>query len=82
MELYKEILAQALKYGNVQITFPGNELDITKIVENVCYKALLEIKAIIEDDSLEDDACFVKIEEIVCVLEDIGSSGGARHDFG
>ena len=25
---------------------------------------------------------FEKIEEIVCLLEELGSSGGNRHDFG
>ena len=41
-----------------------------------------KIKAIIEDDSLEDKECFRKIEEIVCAFEEIGSNGGSRHDFG
>ena len=40
------------------------------------------IKAIIEDDSLEDKECFYKIEEIVSALEDIGCVGLGRHDFG
>ena len=41
-----------------------------------------KIKAIIQDDSLEDKECVNKIEKIVCTLEEIGSSGGNRHDFG
>ena len=82
MELYKEILTHALMNGEVQISFHGREPDIAKIVECVCYQALEKIKAIIEDDSLEDDECFMKIEEIVCALEEIGSGGGTRHDFG
>ena len=82
MDLYKEILAQALTFGEVKITFAGQQPDTTKIVEGVCYQALQKIKAIIEDDSLEDEACFQKIEEIVCTLEQIGSTGGNRHDFG
>ena len=82
MELYKEILAHALMYGEIQITFRGQEPDISRIVEDTCYKALQRIKAVIEDDSLEDKECFMKIEEIVNVLEDIGSGGGNRHDFG
>ena len=82
MELYKEILAHALMYGEIQITFPGQEPDLSKIVEGECYKALHKIKAIIEDDGLEDKECFMKIEEIVNKLEEIGSSVGNRHDFG
>ena len=81
MELYKEILAQALMQGEVKITFSG-ECDPAKIVEGECYKALEKIKAVIQDDSLSDQECFLKIEEIVNVLESVGSSGGFRHDFG
>lgn len=80
MELYKEILAHALTYGEVKVTFP--DMDISRIVEGECYKALQKIKAIIHDNGLEDAECFMKIEEIICTLENIGSSGGGRHDFG
>lgn len=82
MELYKEILARALMSGEIQITFSGQKPDISKMIEGKCYKALQKIKAIIEDDSLEDKECFMKIEEIVCVFEEIGSNCGSRHDFG
>lgn len=82
MELHKEILAQILSQQNVQIIFPDLQLDAAKIVELECYKALQKIKAVIEDDSLEDESCFRKIEEIVCIFEEMGSSGGGRHDFG
>lgn len=82
MELYKEILAHAITHGNVRVTFENPGMDIAKIVEEKCYKALQKIKAIIEDDSLEDSECFMKIEEVVCTLEEIGSSGGSRHNFG
>ena len=82
MELYKEILAQILSQQNAQIMFPDLRLDATKIVESECYKALQKIKAVMEDDSLDDESCFRKIEEIVCIFEEMGSSGGGRHDFG
>ena len=80
MELYKDILAHALMHADIKVTFP--EHDISEIVEGTCYRALNRIKAIIEDDSLEDRECFMKIEEIIRTLEEIGSSGGSRHDFG
>ena len=82
MELYKEILAHALNYGEVQIVFPGSASDISKIVECECYRALQKIKAILHDDCLNDAECFMKIEEIINVFEDIGSNGGSRHNFG
>jgi len=51
-------------------------------VEGVCYKALLQIKDILGDGALDDAECFEKIEQIVCLFEQIGSSGNGRHDFG
>lgn len=82
MELYKEILAHALAYEELQITFPTLQLNAEQIVEGTCYNALKKIKAVIEDDSLEDAECFARIEEIICTLEAFGISGGTRHDFG
>ena len=82
MELYKEILAQILSQQNTEILFPDLHMDATQIVELASYKALQKIKAVIEDDSLEDESCFKKIEEIVRIFEELGSSGGNRHDFG
>ena len=82
MELYKEILAHALQHGEIQITFSGEEPNLAEIVEGRCYRALKKIKDILQDSTLEDAACFLKIEEIVNTLEALGSSGGSRHDFG
>ena len=80
MDLYKEILIHALKQGEVKVTFP--EMAVSEITEGICYRALKRIKEIIYDDNLDDEDCFMKIEEVVCVLESIGSNGGFRHDFG
>ena len=82
MELYLEILAHILAHEELQITFPNLRIDAAQIVEGECYKALQNIKTIIEDDSLEDRECFMKIEKVVCALEEIGTSGSSRHDFG
>ena len=82
MDLYKEILVNILEQENVEITFTNLTINTEKIIENQCYKALNEIKSIIEDDSLDDKECFMKIEKIVTTLENIGSNGGNRHDFG
>lgn len=82
MELYKEILVQVLSQQSAEVVFSNLHLDATQIVELECYKVLQKIKAVIEDDGLEDESCFRKIEEIVCIFEKMGSSGGGRHDFG
>ena len=79
MELYKEILSDALSQYLSGCTLPQTE---AQLVESRCCNALKKIKAIIQDDSLDDRECFEKIEQIVCVFEEIGSSGGSRHDFG
>ena len=79
MELYKELLLQILREENVQISF--NNLNLDRLLESACYRTLCRIKEIIEDDTLEDPECFMKIEEIICVFEDLGSGCGRRHDF-
>ena len=81
MKLYKDILTEILSREEVQISFPNLNIDAGKIVEMECYKALHRIREILDDHTLEDSECFNKIEEIVNVFEEMGSSGGCRHDF-
>ncbi|MBR2013392.1 MAG: hypothetical protein IJ995_04175 [Clostridia bacterium] len=80
MELYKEILIKVLERHTANVEFPTLEIDAEKIVEQECYQALLKIKEIIENESLNDAECFEKIEEIIQTLEFVGSNGGNRHD--
>ena len=82
MELFTELLIKALENGKIEVTFPDMKLNAAELVESRCYAALCRIKSIVEDDTLDDPACFKKIEEIVRTLEFLGSSGGNRHDFG
>ncbi len=78
MDLYKAMLAEYIaEHGNLDTI-----VDADKILENLCYQALCRIKAVLEDDTLDDLECFMRIEEIVCVFEEMGSDGGSRHDFG
>jgi len=81
MNLYQEILCNLLKSETLEINFP-NIPAMANLVELKCYEALRKIKEILEDDTLSDKECFWKIEEIVCVLEELGSDAGNRHDFG
>lgn len=78
MELFKEIMINVLRKEEVNIVFPNMTTSAAEIVDLQCYKTLQKIKAVIEDNSLSDFDC---IEEIVCILESIGSGGGNRHDF-
>jgi len=78
MKLYKEILAKALEKEEMIILFPNLQLNANELVQTKCYQALQTIKSIIEDEGLSDFEC---VEQIVCVFEQLGSSGGSRHDF-
>lgn len=79
MDVYQEILADALKSELIQNKL---HIDYEKIVEMKCYQAIERIKEVIADDRLDDAECFMKIEEIIVALENIGCHCGWRHDFG
>ena len=82
MDLYKEILIHLLENEDIEIRFPNLEISTERLIEIESYVALYKIKTIIEDNSLNDKECFLKIEKIIQALEEIGSNGGNRHDFG
>ncbi len=81
MELYKEILINILEKENVSVEFKNCEINSAEIVNLACYRALYDIKDILQDSSLTDKECFSKIEQIIVLFESIGSGGGDRHDF-
>lgn len=82
MELYQQIFLKALDKMDRKLFVPGFTIDAEKIVQMECYKALQKIKEIIEDETLDDPECFIKIEEIISLLEEMGIPSGMRHDFG
>lgn len=82
MELYQELLAHALAEDIAEHIMPFLVADSKEIVQMRCYQALNQIKEIIHDDTQSDEECFLKIEKIIAVLEETGSNGGNRHDFG
>lgn len=59
-----------------------SEMALNRRVEGECFKALQKIQAVVDDDRLDDPGCFMRVEEIVRILEETGSGGGFRHDFG
>ena len=81
MELYEDILSFLLRSQRIEICFPDLK-DKGDVIEGICYCTLKKIKAVLEDDLLDDKECFEKIEEIVNLFEEIGSDCGSRHDFG
>lgn len=82
MDLYQEILSAVLAQSEVTVIFPNLTINAEEIVELQSYRVLKRIKAIVEDDRLDDKACFQKVEEIVCLFEALGSECKNRHNFG
>ncbi len=82
MELYNDILVHALAAEAIRWKLSDFEIDPEKLIEMKCYQAIKEIKAILEEPTPDDAACFWRIEKILCRLEEIGLFCGDRHDFG
>lgn len=80
MDLYKEILIKILEKENIEIYFPNLINTPVEIVESECYKTLKK-KILLKMDTLEDKECFMRIEGIVNLFEEMGSGCGTRHDF-
>ena len=80
MELWRELLINGLQNKNCEFHYINDKI-LTEIVNNKCYKVLLQIKQIIDDTSLLDEDCFIKIEEIIYALEE-NDIFCDRHDFG
>ena len=80
MELWRELLISGLQNENYKID-NINDTTLKTLFENSCYKVLLQIKQVVEDERLLDKDCFIKIEKIICTLEDNGIFFN-RHDFG
>lgn len=80
LNLYKDILIELLSKQKIMIGFDNLKTENPKeIVETVCYKTIQKIREVLDNDELNDFEC---IERIVSLLEEIGSDGGSRHDFG
>ena len=75
-------MAHALGEEMIAKEPPYLKLDQMELLEPKCCRTIVKIKEILEDETLDDCACFWKIEEIICCMEDIGIDCGSRHDFG
>ena len=77
MELHERILCETI----ARDVIPSLDLDPAALLELKCYQTILKIHEVVSDDTLEDPECFLKVEQIVCALDDLGIGGGGRHDF-
>ena len=80
MEEWKEIFADMLSNGEMEIRFPQAP-NLEKCFADKCYFALCEIKEILETAAYSDKECFIRIEEVLRVYEKMGIRCGNRHDF-
>lgn len=62
----------------VSVRFENLDDSIQDLAHMQCMLALHEIRAILDDETLDDFQC---VEAIVQVYERLGSNGGSRHDF-
>ena len=63
---------------DVSVRFENLDDSIRDLAHMQCMLALHEIRAISDDETLDDFQC---VEAIVQVYEKIGANGGSRHDF-
>ena len=82
MELYRDMLCRILETEEFEILLPNWNMKVEEMMEMKCYQALQAIKRILEEDELEDEECFDRIEKIISVFETLGSGIYDRHDFG
>lgn len=80
MDMQAALLAAMISRGECTVAF--SNLDLNALMETQCYTMLKQIKAILEDDTLEDPACFQRIEAIMGIFEGLGIAIANRHDFG
>ena len=82
MELYRDMLCRILETEEFEILLPKWNMMVEEMMEMKCYQALQAIKRILEEDELDDEECFDRIEKIISVFEALGSGIYDRHDFG
>ena len=81
MELDLNYLAKLLVDSGAEVRISWEGEDLARVLEGRCWQALREIRAVLDDETLDDPACFQRIEEIVGICERLGLGGGSRHDF-
>lgn len=64
MNLYKEILLNLLENEECHVVFPNVEESFSQLVEMKSYDMLKKIQAIIRNNDLDDEDCFIMI--VVC----------------
>lgn len=53
---------------------------ITSSMDSLAVKALMDIQRVVNDKTMDDPSCILRIESILCILTDNGLMGN-RHDW-
>lgn len=83
MDFYESMLDSFSEKLQAAVTPSDEEKQslLGELMDSAACQALEKIRRVLDDDRLDDQTCFWKIEEIVKIYESIGSDGGSRHDF-
>lgn len=83
IQKYAEIsLARASHIKQIKYLWKGDLMELAvRLGETASVSALRDIRRVLDDEKLDDPACFRKIEEIVNRYERLGPGAGSRHDF-
>ena len=79
MSLEQELLEEAIRTRDYH---EKDQVDLESLAKEICVITLSEIQSVLADETLDDPACFEKIEAIVQIFEAHNLSAGFRHDFG
>ena len=75
-------LARASYIKQIEHLWKGDLMELAvRLGETASVSALRDIRRVLDDEKLDDPACFRKIEEIVNRYERLGPGTGSRHDF-
>lgn len=81
MEQELRVLAKLLIEQGAAVRIDCGGVDLNALMESRCRQALAEIRMVLDDETLDNPACFRRIEQIVRIFEALGPGGGSRHDF-
>ena len=71
-------LAKLLVDEGAAVRIDCGGADLNQLMKDRCWQALMEIRAVLDDETLEDPECFQQIEQIVRIYEKLGPGAGAR----
>ena len=79
MDFYEKMIFYIAKKAVEECDYEAMGVLLNQFAQQECHNILQRIQDIIRDDSLNDEKCYTKIEEIVRLFEDHGIDTGNRH---